>query len=84
MAITAFSHLLTSANLLPYRGRLLENGFDDIETLSDMTEADMRTIGIPLRLRKVLEWLLADVRWQTVAAAQTDAGKRSYHLQTRV
>jgi hypothetical protein len=54
-AMGTFRQFVESADLLAFQDRLLENGFDDIDALCDMTEDDMRTIGIPADRRRALQ-----------------------------
>lgn len=68
MTTPGFLQVLVAARLLPYQFRLAENGFDDIESLCEMSEDDMRTIGIPPDHRKILQWIFGGVRCQKLAA----------------
>jgi len=57
----AVHEFLQSVGLGQYADAFLQSGFDDIETLLDMEEADMKDIGIPrghiLKLRRKLKEL---------------------------
>ena len=57
-----FTQLLRSSGLLPYKARLLVEGFDDVDTLCDMTEDDMVKIGIGYSHRVILKRTFAQLR----------------------
>ncbi|KAM4066780.1 fungal specific transcription factor [Hirsutella rhossiliensis] len=64
-----FAQLLESAGLLPYQPQLLDEGFDDVDSLCNMTEGDMVKFGITSEKRIILERLFAQVRSARAATA---------------
>ena len=75
---------MRSTHLLPYRQQLITNGFDDLDALCDMTEDDMLTIGILPAHRRVLHWILRDVRCQGLTTAHgTNVSNDAHATHTR-
>ena len=81
---TSFWQLMRSTHLLAYKQQLFANGFDDLDALCDMTEEDMLTIGILPAHRRVLHWILREVRCQRLTAARgRDTSKDVHATHTR-
>lgn len=65
----AFSQILEFCGLLSYRARLLSEGFDDAETLCDMTDDDMVIMGIRRNHRETLQRIFTQLRSDATDAA---------------
>jgi hypothetical protein len=68
------AHILEYVGLALYLPRLLDEGFDDVGTLRDMTEDDMVKLGIEANdrktLRRVIERLWKDYKSESVTENQ--------------
>lgn len=62
MASFSFARLLESTGLEPYRAQLVDNGFDDVAALCDMSEQDMAMFAVPVAQRPALRALFSSVR----------------------
>jgi hypothetical protein len=74
MVTLTFLQLLESAGLLPYQAQLLDNGFDDVDSLCDMIDDDMIKLGIAAEHRRTSYGLFTRLRSAKTAATQPAAG----------
>ncbi len=80
MGTVTFDQFLESAALLLYHEELLENGFDDIDALCDMTEDDMCRVGIPAERHTALQNFFAGARSVKAEATQQPPANRTIPL----